>query len=134
MSSVYGDADTFIGLFTRLFDDITTSQADQLDDLVKRKMVICFDVHDPEVQMWVDGRHSPVRTSFGAESTKATLTAMLSGDALHELLLGTLPLGRALTSGRLKVKGSKLKAMRLESLLHACQAAYPELADEMLDG
>lgn len=132
MSSIYGDADTFVALYTRLFDDITTSQADRLRELTKRHMVICFDVHDPEVEMWVDGSHDPVHTSFGATSAKATLTASLSGDALHELLLGALPLGKALTSGRLKVKGSKLKAMRLESLLHACQAAYPELADEML--
>ena len=95
-----------------------TAEGERLAALVKRKMVICFDVHDPDVEMWVDGRHDPVQTSFGPNDQKATLTARLSGDSLHELLLGTLPLGRALTSGRLKVKGSKLKAMRLEDLLH----------------
>ena len=51
---------------------------------------------------------------------------------MHELLLGTLPLGRALMFRKLRVSGSKSRAMKLESLLHACQAVYPAIADERL--
>lgn len=134
MSTIHRDADTFVALHTRLFDQITTTQARQLDELVRRSMVICFDVHDPDVQMWVDGPQSPVRTSFIPDATTATLTAHLSGDSLHRLLLGTLPQGWALTSRRLTVTGSKLEAMPLESLLQANQAVYPALADDVLGG
>ena len=42
--------------------------------------------------------------------------------------------GKALFRRRLKVDGSKSKAMKLESLLHACQAEYPELAEDTLGG
>ena len=88
--------------------------------------------HKPEAELWVDGRTKPVRTSFGSQPLDASLTARLSGDTLHKLLLGTLPLGRALLFRKLKVEGSRTAAMKLESLLHACQAVYPGLADEML--
>ena len=48
------------------------------------------------------------------------------------LLLGALPLGRALLFRKLKVSGSKSQAMKLESLVHACQSAYPDIAAERL--
>ena len=51
---------------------------------------------------------------------------------MHELLLGTLPLGKALLFRKLKVSGSKSKAMGLEPLLHACQAVYPDIAADAL--
>jgi putative sterol carrier protein len=51
---------------------------------------------------------------------------------MHELLLGTLPLGKALLFRKLKVSGSKSQAMKLESLLHACQSVYPDIAADRL--
>ncbi len=131
MAQLYPDAETFEDLYTRLFRDIEESDPDRMDPLIRSKMIICFDVTEPTIEMWVDGRSKPVVVSFGESDLKPTLTARLTGDTLHELLLGTLPLGRSLSSRRLKVKGSKFKALKLESLLHACQAAYPPLAEEL---
>ncbi len=51
---------------------------------------------------------------------------------MHQLLLGTLPLGKALLFRKLKVSGSKSKAMGLEPLLHACQAVYPDIVADAL--
>jgi hypothetical protein len=132
VSQIYADADQFEDLFRRLFAQIETDDPHGMDPLVKAKMVICFAVREPEAEMWVDGRTAPVTVTFGPSDLRATLTAQLTGETLHELLLGTLPLGKSLSSRRLKVKGSKLKALKLESLLHACQAGYPALADELL--
>ncbi len=75
------------------------------------------------------GRSSP---RSHPSSVDATLTAKLSADSMHQLLLGTLPLGKALLFRKLKVSGSKSKAMGLEPLLHACQAVYPDIAAEAL--
>ena len=105
---------------------------DSMDDLVGQQMVINFRLHDPEADIWVDGRTRPVVTTFEPIGVDATLTASLSADSMHELLLGTLPLGRALMFRKLKVSGSKSRAMKLESLLHACQSVYPAIADERL--
>ncbi len=95
-------------------------------------MVINFCLHDPAADIWVDGRARPVVTTFEPIDVDATLTATLSADSMHELLLGTLPLGKALVFRKLKVSGSKSRALKLESLLHACQAVYPDIADAQL--
>ncbi len=130
MSRIYADADQLIEVYTEMFDGVADDAS--IDDLVDQQMVINFRLHDPDVDIWVDGRSRPVVTTFESIDVEATLTATLSADSMHELLLGTLPLGKALLFRKLKVSGSKSRAMKLESLLHACQALYPDIAAERL--
>jgi len=113
-----------------MFERVT--EDDSIDDLVEQQMVINFRLNDPAADIWVDDRSRPVVTTFESIDVDATLTADLSADSMHELLLGALPLGRALLFRKLKVSGSKSQAMKLESLLHACQSAYPDIAAERL--
>ncbi|MFT4866486.1 MAG: putative sterol carrier protein [Ilumatobacter sp.] len=127
MSQIYVSEAQFEALFTRMFDRIATDDPDGMDELVEQEMVIRFRLREPDVELWVDGRAKPVQTSFGAQKLDATLTADLTANSLHELLLGTLPLGRAILFRNLKVQGSKSKAMKIESLLHTMQAVYPSL-------
>jgi putative sterol carrier protein len=131
MSQIYQTAADFAALYMQMFDRIATDDPDGMDPLVEQQMVIRFKLNKPDTELWVDGRTKPVQTSFGSQPLEASFTAVLSGNTLHKLLLGTLPLGRALLFRKLKVQGSKTAAMKLESLLHACQAVYPDLADEM---
>lgn len=130
MSQIYASEAQFEALFTRMFDLIETDDPDGMDELVEQEMVIRFRLREPDVDLWIDGRSKPVQTSFGAQELDATLTADLTANSLHELLMGTLPLGTAILFRKLKVQGSKSKAMKLESLLHAMQAVYPGLVDE----
>jgi putative sterol carrier protein len=130
MGQTYDSAEQFEALYTRMFEQIGTD--DGMDTLVAEQMVVRFRIRQPDIELWVDGRSKPVATSFGPQEFDATLTADLTADSMHELLLGTLPLGKAMLFRKLKVQGSKAKAMKLESLLHAMQAVYPDLADEML--
>jgi putative sterol carrier protein len=125
---VYTDADQLRVVYSTMFDDVADD--DSMDALVEQQMVINFRLHDPSADIWIDGRTRPVVTTFEPIGTDATLTATLSADAMHELLLGTLPLGRALLFRKLKVSGSKSRAMKLEPLLHACQAVYPDIAGQ----
>jgi len=134
MSQIYADAAQFEALFTRMFEQIEADDPDGMDALVHQQMVIQFRLRKPDVELWIDGRAKPVEATFGEQGLDATLTADLSGDSMHKLLLGTLPLGKAIFWRKLKVEGSKTKAMQLESLLHAMQAVYPALCDEMLGG
>jgi putative sterol carrier protein len=130
MSRIYKNssqlADVYAAMFDRVADD------DSIDDLVAQKMVINFRLDHPDADIWVDGRARPVVTTFEPIGINATLTARLSADSMHELLLGTLPLGKALLFRKLKVSGSKSQAMKLESLLHACQSTYPDIAADRL--
>ena len=130
MSRIYADADQLIDVYGAMFERV--AEDDSIDDLVEQQMVINFRLNDPTADIWVDGRSRPVVTTFESIDVDATLTADLSADSMHELLLGALPLGRALLFRKLKVSGSKSQAMKLESLLHACQSAYPDIAAERL--
>ena len=131
MSRIYSDSDQLTDVYAAMFDRVADD--DSIDELVEQRMVINFQLHDPDADIWVDGRSRPVVTTFEPIDVEATLTATLSADSMHELLLGTLPLGKALLFRKLKVSGSKSQAMKLESLLHSCQSAYPDLAAERLD-
>ncbi len=133
MSGVYRDAEQFEELFTTLFARVQESDPGQLNDLVKRRWVVQFKVTEPEVEMWVDGRRAPVQVAFGPSSDKANYSFELSGESLHALMLGTLGLAAALSGRKVKMKGSKLQAMRLQSLFHALQSTYPKVAAELLD-
>ena len=130
MSQIYSSAAQLEALFARMFDQIGTDDPDGMDQLVDEQMVIRFRLRQPGVELWIDGRSKPVQTSFGTQKLTATLTAELSANSMHELLLGTLSLAKAVLFRTIKVQGSKSKAMKLESLLHAMQAVYPSLFDE----
>ncbi len=130
MAQVYVNAAEFETLFGAMFDRIETNDPDGLDTLVEQQMVIRFRLRDPAVDLWIDGRSKPVETSFGRTQLDATLTAEATANTLHELLMKTLPLAQAMLFRKLKVGGSKSKAMKLEGLLHSMQAVYPELFAE----
>jgi putative sterol carrier protein len=130
MARTYADAALLREVYSSMFAEIAND--DSLDELVHLQMVINFRLNDPHADIWVDGRARPVQTTFEPIGVDASLTARLSADSMHKLLLGTLPLGQALLFRKLKVSGSKSKAMQLESLLHACQAVYPRIAEESL--
>ena len=132
MGSVYPDANVLRHVYSRMFAAIADDSS--MTRLVDFAMVINFRLRDPDADIWVDGRSMPVDTSFASIGVDATLTARLSADSMHQLLLGTLPLGKAVMFRKLKVSGAKSQAMQLEPLLHACQAVYPGIADSFLDG
>lgn len=132
MGSVYPDANVLRDVYSTMFASIADD--DSMTRLVDLGMVINFRLRDPDADIWVDGRSMPVDTSFASIGADATLTARLSADSMHRLLLGTLPLGKAVMFRKLKVSGAKSQAMQLEPLLHACQAVYPQIADSLLDG
>ena len=131
MGRIYADSEELESVYTTMFDAVADDES--MDSLVDAQMVINFRLSDPDADIWVDGRSRPVVTTFEPiEGVKPTLTATLGADSMHELLLGTLPLGKALLFRKLKVSGSKSKAMGLEPLLHACQAVYPDIAADAL--
>ena len=127
MGRHYADAEHLETVYTTMFEAVADD--DSMGSLVDSQMVINFRLNDPNADIWVDGRTRPVVTTFAPiDGVDASLTAKLSADSMHDLLLGTLPLGKALLFRKLKVSGSKSKAMALEPLLHACQAVYPDIA------
>ena len=131
MSRTYADGAQLESIYSAMFAAIADDDA--VATLVAGKMIINFRLSDPEADIWIDGRSRPVVTTFEPIGVKATLTATISADSMHQLLLGKLPLSRALMFRKLKVGGSMSKATTLEPLLHACQGVYPDIAAATLE-
>ena len=132
MARTYPDAAVLRAVYARMFAAIADDAS--LDTLVDLEMVVNFRLRNPDADIWVDGRSRPVGTTFAPIGVDATLTARLSADSMHRLLLGTLPLGKAVLFRKLTVSGARSQAMQLEPLLHACQAVYPGIAATTLSG
>ena len=132
MTAVYADAGQAKAVYTRLFEQVANDDSGGMETFKKSHMVVKFEMTDPQLDMWVDGRNDPVATAFGTQNLKPNLTLKMSSNTLHEILLGTLPLSKAMSKRKLKVGGSMFKAMKLEALFHSYQADYPQIAKEML--
>lgn len=130
MPRTYADDGVLRQVYSSMFAAVADDDA--MDQLVRLQLVINFRLRNPDADIWVDGRSRPVETTFAPIGVPATLTARLSADSMHRLLLGTLPLGKAVLYRKLKVSGSVSSAMQLEPLLHACQAVYPAIAAQTL--
>ena len=74
-------------------------------DLHQVNMVVKFEMTDPTIDMWVDGRKTPVRDHVRPQNLKPNLTLKMTGETLHEILLGTLPLSKAIRS---KAQGERI--------------------------
>ena len=86
---------------------------------------------EPEGEIALDGRQPPLKSSFGPSTLRPELDIQMSADTLHRILLGELPLGKALSGGLLKVKGPILKTLPLAELFHQGRRYYPDVLREL---
>lgn len=113
-------------LFERMRD---TSQA-SLKPLTKSKMIIRFVCENPAGEIWVDGRHNPVQTSFGSQNLEPTLEIDCTADMLHAIMLGTESLSDAYKTKRIRLKGPLIKALKLAGLFSRSRELYPVVLKE----
>ena len=118
-------------LFTRVGEE----NPDATRQVSASHLVIRLRVISPEAEMVINGRRNPAQITYGASSLRPDLDVQLSADALHAILLAELPLGKALASGQMKVRGPVLKSFVMEDVFHSGQAIYPQILREQgVDG
>lgn len=128
--AVYATAQQLYACFRALFAQIEAQDPQATADVVRSQMSIRFNCSDPEAQIVIDGRRTPLQINYGASDANPTLDILLSADTLHEILLGDLRLSKAIGSGRMRPKGPVWKATALEPILHRAQALYPQVLAE----
>ena len=132
---IFADTQTFRTIMVDLFDQVCQGNAAETQSLHKSKMIVSFNCSDPGLRITIDGRKAPLMVSFDDKRLRPDLEAELSADTLHYILTGELRLGKAMSSGQMKVRGAVWKAVTLEDVLHACQAKYPVIVTKYrLDG
>ncbi|MCA9933543.1 MAG: SCP2 sterol-binding domain-containing protein [Ardenticatenaceae bacterium] len=100
------------------------------DAMVAVRLIIQMRVSEPDGVIVLNGRSRPVTTSFSIDGLKPDLEISLSGDTLHQILLGELGLRQAMSQKLLRVNGPVFKAMVLAPLFSHTQRIYPQILRE----
>ena len=75
------------------------------DSLLKAKLCIRFNVSDPEAGLVINAKERPLHIEYGRSNNhKPDLDVDITGEALHQILLGQLSLTKAVGSKKVKPK------------------------------
>ena len=109
-------------LFTRVEADLPQAT----ESLIKAKLCIRFNVSDPEAMLLINAQKRPLQVEYGRTNNhKPDLDVDVTGEALHQILLGQLSLTKAMGSKKVKPKGPIWKIMALADLFYHAQKIYP---------
>jgi alkyl sulfatase BDS1-like metallo-beta-lactamase superfamily hydrolase len=111
-----------------LFDRVEADIPQATDSLLKAKLCIRFNVSAPEAMLLINAKERPLQIEYGrANNHKPDLHIDVTGEALHQILLGQLSLTKAVGSKKVKPKGPVWKVMALADLFYHAQKIYPAI-------
>jgi putative sterol carrier protein len=114
--------ETAVELFGDLWTKMLEGEFGQ--KLKENNMTIKFEVHDPELTMFVDDTGPCFDEEAAAKS--ATVLMKMSLDTAHKFWLKDLNVPKALALRQIKAKGPIGKVLSLLPLLKPGQAMYPD--------
>ena len=128
--TIYTSSDQLYACVRRAFALIDDEHFSPVHD---SRLVIHFICNNPPAELVIDGRTNPVKTHFGSNLVKPTLTIWLETDTLHQIMLGELGIVKALGQNKIKARGPLLKIRVLGDLFGESMKVYPQiLRDEGL--
>ncbi len=111
-----------------LFSRIESELPQAADSLLKAKLCIRFNITGPEATLLINAVERPLQIEYGrATSHQPTLDVDITGEALHQILLGQLSLTKAVGSKKVKPKGPVWKVAALADLFYHAQKIYPDV-------
>ena len=108
-------------LFEGIFDDEVVGPK-----LKKSKLVIRYDVSDPDTTVWVDTTQS--RVAFGDYERPASIQLAMKGDTFHAFMSQNATIPDLVGKKEVKVIGSLAKVMKLLPLVKKAYENYPKIA------
>jgi hypothetical protein len=105
-------------------------EPDKLAPFTQSNLVIRLLLSDPAAEVLLDGRQPPLEVFFGPRPGQANLEFSMSADLLHRLWMNEESTSEAFFSGRIKSKGSLLRATHFVNLFRHVEAVYPAIATE----
>ena len=89
---------------------------------------------NPEAEVLIDGRQTPLNIQFGSSRAKVDLEITLQTDALHQILQGDLSLTKAIGRRLVVPKGPVWKAKQLSEIFSQAQKLYPGIYISTVNG
>ena len=127
--AVFATADDFYAVMQVIFDRLIADPT-ATKDFQSRKMIVRIKGTDPEVELLLNGKTTPIQASIGPQPGKADLELLISVDLLHGILTDQESLRAAFMDGRMKVTGNVFRAMQLADLFRKIEAIYPQVMQE----
>lgn len=93
-------------------------------------LVIRINLSDPDAEVLLDGRQPPLEVFYGPRPGQANIEFSMSADLLHRIWMDEESTSSAFFSGRIKSKGSLLRASHLIDLFRHIEEIYPAIAAE----
>ena len=127
----YQNETQLYGYLQELFGRVEADMPQATDSLLKAKLCIRFNVSDPEAGLVINAKERPLHIEYGRSNNhKPDLDVDITGEALHQILLGQLSLTKAVGSKKVKPKGPVWKVMALADLFYHAQKIYPAVYAE----
>ena len=91
------------------------------------RLIIRLRMTDPPAEVLINGRKDLPQIFYGSTTLRPDLDIELPAEIFHRIMLAELPLGRALASGQMKVRGPIWKSFVLQEIFQSGQREYPQV-------
>lgn len=105
-----------------------SAEPEKLAAFTHSNLVIRLYLSDPDAEVLLDGRQPPIQVFYGPRPGKANLEFSMPADLLHRIWMNEESTSAAFFSGRIKSKGSLLRATHLIDLFRHVEEVYPAIA------
>lgn len=124
---VYQNSDELYSQLNRLFTQLQRDDP-QLGTAVQRsRLAIRIRCTSPSALVLINGRSNPFQIQYGADGQRPDLDIEMPADILHDILMGSQSIKRAIASGSLRVRGPVWKTTALEDIFRRGQSLYPKI-------
>ena len=127
--AVFASDQQLYAVLQRVFEELS-GQPDKIAPFTHSNLVIRLILNDPDAEVLLDGRQPPLEVFYGPRPGKANLEFSMPADLLHRLWMDEESTSAAFFSGRIKSKGSLLRASHLVDLFRHIEEIYPAIAAE----
>jgi hypothetical protein len=127
--AVFASKEELYAVLQRVFERLS-AEPEKIAPFTHSNLVIRILLSDPDAEVLIDGRQPPLEVFFGPTPGNANLEFSLSADLLHRIWMSEESTSSAFFSGRIRSKGSLLKATHLIDLFRDIEEIYPAIAAE----
>ena len=127
--AVFASEEQLYTVLHTVFEKLSV-EPEKLAPFTSSNLVIRLHLTDPNAEVLLDGRQPPLEVFYGPRPGQANLEFTMPADLLHRIWMDEESTSAAFFSGRIKSKGSLLRATHLVDLFRHVEAIYPAIAAE----
>jgi hypothetical protein len=126
----YTDDRALYACLQPMFERIQVESPEALQGLMASRLALRLKCSAPAAEVTFDGRQRPLQTAYGRSTIRPDLDIEMSADTLHQILMDTLSMKKAMGSGLIKVRGPAWKLKAMIEVLKAGRLIYSDVLQQ----